>query len=99
MKTEMTNQQDLKLFYDFTKWTSEVQNSVLNENGMLIDSEPSQEGVFRLYYISGIFVEQLQKTNGTFENIPYKQGYKPSQFFDYNNEGKLKPYLFKDSSM
>lgn len=98
MKAEIINNPDLKLFYDFTKWSSEVQNSVLRENALLLDTEPNQDGVFRLFYISGIFVEQLQKTNGTFENIPYKQGYKPSQFFDYANEGKLKSYLIKDSS-
>ncbi len=98
MLPDMNMSPNLDVFYSFPKWSTEKQNEQLSEQAFLVDKECLGEETLRIFYYSGFFIEQYEKKNGMFENIPYKQGYRPSQFFDASKAGKLKDYLIKDSN-
>lgn len=98
MTLEMNLNPNLDEFYQFPRRTVEEQNLRLTTEAFLVDKEEFGVYVLRIYFYSGFFIEQYEKENGMFENIPFKQGYKPSQFFECMQLGKLKEYLFKGSN-
>lgn len=84
MYSTLTHKEDIsRCFFEFNRLPLGRKLAILQDIGVLLDTDVDKERVVKLYFLYGFFVERIESLTGEhLELIPYKNGYRVYNFLN-----------------